>query len=390
MSNGNAEQPTAQAPRGHSSPNRVEVSEEGRQGAPASNAQGQESSNGQSKELREEQLAKAPAGAAAARAVERRVGPPPRSLLGLPPVRSRPLVRAREGLRALRRSTRNSNRRSRPRRNRRRSRRRNRSRVRHRRPSRSKCMSPPAQLQPQPQTGGQAASASAQTQPRHSIAAAPGAPDARSASGAVPVWDPPPPPAPKQGLWTRLGFGRNAERPEGATATPPAQQPRVPPTQPAPTTPGGPMRRSSGRSDRSGRAADWSAGAAAPDARGSAWDAGRAQPGARPGPQPGGPVGPGAAAAAGLAAAGVHPSPSAGAGRPAWHGAAGTRPPKRADRPYARSPRRSTCFPSRPSFRTASARAHRTGRSSHADAGAADAACRSGCNPGTGPGEGHS
>ena len=72
-------------------------------------------------------------------AVERRVGPPPRSLLGLPPVRSRPLVRAREGLRALRRWTRNSNRRSRPRRNRRRSRRRNRSRVPHRRISRSKC-----------------------------------------------------------------------------------------------------------------------------------------------------------------------------------------------------------------------------------------------------------
>ena len=31
MSNGNAERPTAQAPRGHSSANRVEVSAEGRQ-----------------------------------------------------------------------------------------------------------------------------------------------------------------------------------------------------------------------------------------------------------------------------------------------------------------------------------------------------------------------
>jgi hypothetical protein len=67
------------------------------------------------------------------------VGPPPRSLLGLPPVRSRPLVRAQEGLRALRRFLRDSNRHNRPRRNRRRSRRRNRSRARHRRPSRSKC-----------------------------------------------------------------------------------------------------------------------------------------------------------------------------------------------------------------------------------------------------------
>ena len=57
VSNGNAEQPTAQTPRGNSSPNRVEVSGEARQGAPASNAPGQESSNGQSKEAREEQLA---------------------------------------------------------------------------------------------------------------------------------------------------------------------------------------------------------------------------------------------------------------------------------------------------------------------------------------------
>ena len=36
MSKGNAEQPTAQAPRGHSSPNRVEVSGDGQQGAPQS------------------------------------------------------------------------------------------------------------------------------------------------------------------------------------------------------------------------------------------------------------------------------------------------------------------------------------------------------------------
>ena len=36
VSKGNAEQPTAQAPRGHSSPNRVEVSGDGQQGAPQS------------------------------------------------------------------------------------------------------------------------------------------------------------------------------------------------------------------------------------------------------------------------------------------------------------------------------------------------------------------
>ena len=34
VSNGNAEQPTAQAPKGHSSPNRVEVSGEGRKVRP--------------------------------------------------------------------------------------------------------------------------------------------------------------------------------------------------------------------------------------------------------------------------------------------------------------------------------------------------------------------
>ena len=36
MNKGNPEQPTAQAPRGHSSPNRVEVREDGQQGVPQS------------------------------------------------------------------------------------------------------------------------------------------------------------------------------------------------------------------------------------------------------------------------------------------------------------------------------------------------------------------
>src|SRR5687767_10213711 len=66
VSNGNAERPTAQAPRGQSSANRVEVNADGR--APAANAQGQESRNGQSKDPRAEQLATTrTAGAAAAR-----------------------------------------------------------------------------------------------------------------------------------------------------------------------------------------------------------------------------------------------------------------------------------------------------------------------------------
>jgi hypothetical protein len=68
VSNGNAERPTAQAPRGQSSANRVEVNADGRQGVPTANAQGQESRNGQSKDPRAEQLTTTrAAGAAAAR-----------------------------------------------------------------------------------------------------------------------------------------------------------------------------------------------------------------------------------------------------------------------------------------------------------------------------------
>ena len=386
MSNGNAEQPTAQAPRGHSSPNRVEVSGEGRQGAAASNAQGQESSNGQSKEHREEQLAKAPTSAATARAgaaggttspqspgtaarPQPTSGARPGGSPGTPPVDQKqqpaqqtPQKQAPQPSTQQKQGPSPTN-------------------------KPQQVQSPPAQRPPQPQTGGQTGSASARKQPRQSPSS-PGAPDARSASGAVPVWDPPPPAAPKEGLWTRLGFGRKAERPEGNAAAPPAQQPRVPPTQPAPATPR--WGAISGRSDRSGRAAHWSAGAAAPDARGSAWG-----PSWRSAWDPSWTSARGfrrsrRCSGCGSGGRGVHPGSSAGACRAAWHTPPGTRPPKRADRPYARSPRRSTCFPSRPSLRTASARAHRTGRSSHADAGAAHAACCSDCNPGTGPGERHS
>ena len=133
MSNGNVEQPTAQTPRGHNSPNGVEVSEEGRQGAPASNAQGQERSNGQSREAREEQLAATRAGLAArARAAgATSTAQPP----GSAPVRSLALP---QGPRALRRSAREMNRRNRPRRDRPLHRRPNRDRVRHRRLSRGR------------------------------------------------------------------------------------------------------------------------------------------------------------------------------------------------------------------------------------------------------------
>ena len=379
MSNGNAEQPTAQAPRGHSSPNRVEVSEEGRQGAPRLECSAaRRARTAGAKNSREEQLAKAPAGAAD-RPGCRGGGPTCPSLLGLPPARSRPLVRAREGLRGTppihqkQQPAQQTPQKQAP----------QPSTQQKQGPSPTtkpqQVQSPPSQPRPQPQTGGQAASASAQKQPRPSPPS-PGAPDARPASGAVPVWDPPPPPAPKEGLWTRLGFGRKAERPEGNAAAPPAQQPRVPPTQPAPTTPEWGDRRAVRplRAGSTGR-------------RCSRLDAAGSDPGARPAAPGAWKLSPGAPSVRALQRLRVwrpqHPPrfvrrrrPGSLAHRP------GTRTPRRADRPYARCPGRSTCFTSRPSFRTASARAHRTGRSSHADAGAADAACRSDCNPGTGPG----
>ena len=120
MSNGNAERPPAQAPRSHDSAHRVEVSAEGRQSAPTANAQGQESTNGQSRVSRQEQLATTRAGAAAART-------------GRDWWRSSGRV-----ARALRRSSRNTKPRSRHRRNRLLRSRRNRSRIHRRRLSRSK------------------------------------------------------------------------------------------------------------------------------------------------------------------------------------------------------------------------------------------------------------
>ena len=335
MSNGNAEQPTAQAPRGHSSPNRVEVSEEGRQGAPASNAQGQERSNGQSKELREEQLATAPAGAAAARAGAAGGTTSPQSPGTA--ARPQPTSGARPGGSP---STPPVHQKQQP------------------------AQQTPQKQAPQPSTqqkqgpspttqaAASAVAASSTTTATadrgpgrerfrsdaaaSSIVAAPGAPGARPAPGAVPVWDPPPPPAPKQGLWTRLGFGRKAERPEGNTAAPPAQQPRVPPTQPAPTTPGGanaPI--AAGRSDRSGRAAGWSRRCSRARRPGSAWA-----------PVLGSAWGPSGSSARGSHRSGRcsgcrcggrsrHPGPSAGTGRTAWHAAQG---PVRPGEPTGRTP----------------------------------------------------
>ena len=210
MSNGNTERPPAQAPRGQSSANRVEVSAEGRQSVPTANAQGQEGTNGQSKQLRDEQLATTRAGAAATR-----TGGPggarPAGSPSTPPIQQKHQAAQQTPQRQTP---------SQP------------TQQRQGPPTASQPQqgqSSPAQPRPQPQAGGQVANASAQTQlrPESPLPATPGA---RPAPGAVPVWDPPPPPGPKESLWTRLGFGRKAERPEANVAAPPAQQPRVPPS----------------------------------------------------------------------------------------------------------------------------------------------------------------
>ena len=262
------------------------------------------------------------------------MGPPPRSLLGLPPVRSRPLVRAREGLRALRRWTRNSNRRSRPRRNRRRSRRRNRSRVRHQTTKPQQVKSPPAQ-------------------PRHRNAdRGPGRerfPLRRSRvlrrrrPKGLPVPGRPLVPYPygirrrRQHLNKASGRGWGlAGRPNGLKGHGRSACPAASGSSHAAGANHTQWGAIPDRSDRSGRAAEWSAGAAAPDAWGSAW-----------GPSwtlslgpvldlsPGVPVGPGAAAAAGLAAAAsTQVRPQAPAGQP------GTPPqgPVRPSEPTGRTP----------------------------------------------------
>ena len=294
MSKGNAEQPTAQAPRGHSSPNHVEVSGDGRQGAPQSpgtprpqspgtpgpwdqsmgngpqgrtptgttsnsptaKAQGQEptSPNGQSKDPRGEERATAPA-AAAARTGSAGESSSPQS----PGTATRPQLNAgRPGGAPSPGPT------------------------QQKQPpvqSAQQKQPPPAQPRPQPQAGGQAASASAPTQPRTQSSPTPGTPQAQQASGAVPVWDPPPLPAPKESVWARLGFGRKADHPEESpTASPVQQQPPVPTTQPVQQRPA-------------------------------------------PGNQPGTQAGPGAAVAAGLTAAAAtqaapQVAPQAPAGQP--------------------------------------------------------------------------
>jgi transmembrane protein DUF3566 len=85
-----------------------------------------------------------------------------------------------------------------------------------------------AKQQPQAKAPGQAANPRSQTEPEPtapSSAAAPSAPAARTeAPSAVPVWDPPPPAQPKQPLLARLGFGKKADRSDSDVADPGVQQ----------------------------------------------------------------------------------------------------------------------------------------------------------------------
>ena len=69
--------------------------------------------------------------------------------------------------------------------------------------------------EPQPRPAARRSTLPAQAQPAYSIAARPGTPGARPARGASPGMGSAAAPAPGSPSWTRLGFGRKAERPEG-------------------------------------------------------------------------------------------------------------------------------------------------------------------------------
>jgi hypothetical protein len=153
--------------------------------------------------------------------------------------------------------------------------------------------SPAPRQSPQPKAGGQAASAAIQTKPgttAPTTSQSPNASDAQPAQNAVPVWDPPAPPQPKQSLRARFGFGKKAEQPDSQSVAPAAQQP-PPATTPAPTTatPAAPV------------APNAAGNAPAPQARAAA----KQQPGTQPAPPPSQRTGAAAAAAAGAAAAGL-------------------------------------------------------------------------------------
>jgi hypothetical protein len=312
VSKGNADQPTAQVPRGQSSPTRVEVSAEGRQGspqspgtprpqspttpglrdqsgnngpqdrtptsaannAPASKVDGREpaSPNGQSKEPRPQPTAgDRPIGSPNPPSVEQKQAPAPQT----------PQTQQKQAAAPQKQG-----------------------------PSQTPQPKPaPNQPQPRPPTGGQAASATTQAQPPTPPPPTPGTPAARPAAGGIPVWDPPQPLAPRQSIFGRLGFGKKTEQPEVSPAAPPAQQTSAPVTPPAPNLPSGAS--PSGATASSTQPAP--VAGAGPQARTPAPQQQRPAPGSQPGP----PTGPGAAVAAGLTAAlTTQVGPQARAGQP--------------------------------------------------------------------------
>ena len=91
-----------------------------------------------------------------------------------------------------------------------------------------------ATKQPPTKAAGQGATAVAPTQPRPTTSSSPAGPSAPTTrpetAGAIPVWDPPAPPPPKQSLLARLGFGKKTEQVESDSAAPPVQQAPTPQT----------------------------------------------------------------------------------------------------------------------------------------------------------------
>jgi hypothetical protein len=304
VSKGNAEQHTAQAPQSHSSPNRVEVSADGQQGAPQSpgtprpqspstpGTRDQPSGNGTQD--------RTPTGTAKSSPSSKPQVQEPTSPNGQSPQspgtanRPQPTAGGRSGGAASPPPTQQKHQPGPP------------IQQKHEPASptpqkqgppqgSSQTTQPkqvpslPAQPRPDPQPGGQAASASTPAQLRPPSQPTTGTPHQLQTPGPIPVWDPPPPPAPKQSVWGRLGFGRKAEPLEAHSTAPPVQQqPGTPITQPPRTSPSG---------------ATPSVAQTGPVAPTGPQTGAPVQQRPVPGNQPGSPAGPGAAVATGLSAA---------------------------------------------------------------------------------------
>ena len=134
----------------------------------------------------------------------------------------------------------------------------------------------------------------------------------RKLAGAIPVWDPPPPPQPKQSLFARLGFGKKTERLKQLGRSTPysrhrrRRRQRTQPPSPQPVT-SEPMSPAWGRSARQPQ----QPGKAAAAMDGGSPQAGTQQQGLEPNLRPGGATAlrPPSARPAGLTAAAALPLP---------------------------------------------------------------------------------